>query len=87
MDRIGKIMAKKELGSVTRTAIAVVSGVVIGKSVDGGLSVETIEMIATHLETIIAVLGIVVVQLWSFVDKQKHKNLEKKVEKYENLND
>jgi FtsH-binding integral membrane protein len=80
-------MAKKELGSVTRTAIAVVSGVVIGKSVDGGLSVETIEMIATHLETIIAVLGIVVVQLWSFVDKQKHKNLEKKVEKYENLND
>jgi high-affinity nickel permease len=84
-------MAKKELGSVTRTMIAVGSGFVLGQS---GLSVETLILIATnleafmqHLNTLGAVLGIIVTQTWSLINKSKQKQLEKKVNEYENLND
>ena len=77
-------MAKKELGSFTRTSIAVVSGFVIGKS---GMSAETLTMIASNLElllqhtdTVVAVLGIVLTQIWSLSNKKKQKELEKENE-------
>ncbi len=72
-------MAKKELGSITRTVAAVVCGAVIGKAFDSGISLETMETIAENIDYILALGGIISVQLWSFIDKQKAKSVEKEL--------
>lgn len=79
-------MAKKQLGSITRTAIAFGSGIALSRAFDSGISIETLEVVASGLDYIGAVAAIVSVQIWSFIDKHKHDKLERKVNDYENLN-
>ncbi len=72
-------MAKKALGSVTRTFGAVISGLVLGKAIDGGMSIETLEAVLNGLEYITAIIGIIVIQGWSLVDKHKAKTVEQQL--------
>lgn len=84
-------MAKKELGSVTRTIGSAIAGAFIYKAVNEyGLTIDTLELILKHTDTLIAVLGLLSVQGWSFLEKNKKhkeiKTLKEKVNQYENLN-
>lgn len=85
-------MKKKIVGSVVRTGAAVFAGYAMAD-----MNVETLEYILTTIERIleinkeiIGVVGVILVQGWSIVEKKKKEkevtNLKEKVNHYENVN-
>ncbi len=74
-------MARKEIGSVTRTIGAAMIGAVLGKYVgdEGLIDFQMLEKLLNGLEYVYAFVGLVIIQGWSLVDKHKAKQTEKQL--------